>query len=67
MLTHLGLVSLNYFLGRMRIEEIIYFLVCGNKNEARKTMITPHTAEDLLLGFHFPGLITPHQKSEFNL
>jgi len=48
---------MNYFLGRMRIEKIIYFLVCGNKNEARKTMITPHTANALILGFHFPGLM----------
>jgi len=51
----------------MRIEKITYFLVCGNKNEAGKIMITPHTADVLLLGFHFPGLKTPHQKSEFNL
>ncbi len=46
----------------MRIEKIIYFLVCGNKNEAGKIMITPHTADVLLLGFHFPGLMTLRQK-----
>jgi len=41
----------------MRIEKIIYFLVCGNKNEAGKTMITPQTAIALLLGFYLPGLM----------
>jgi len=55
----------NYFLGGMRIEKIIYFLVCGNKNEAGKTMITPHLGI-ALWGFTSPVSWHNIEKMTFN-